>query len=112
MACITFGWAPCLLWIVLGVIFIGAVHDFSSLVASVRHDARSVAEMVRQHVGRPAWLAILAFIWLALIYVIVAFADITANTFVGKTQELRGDAVQCRRRGGSRERDVPACSRS
>jgi len=90
MACITFGWAPCLVWIVLGVIFIGAVHDFSSLVASVRHDAASVAELVRQHVGKPAWIAILAFIWLALIYVLVAFADITANTFVGKTQELEG----------------------
>jgi len=90
MACITFGWAPCLVWIVLGVIFIGAVHDFSSLVASVRHDAASVAELVREHVGRPAWIAIMAFIWLALIYVLVAFADITANTFVGKTEELEG----------------------
>jgi carbon starvation protein len=92
LACITFGWAPCLVWILLGVIFIGAVHDFSSLVASVRHGGASVAEVVRENVGKPAWIAILAFIWLALIYVLVAFADITANTFVGKTQELEGVA--------------------
>ena len=90
LACLAFGWLPCLLWIGLGVILIGAVHDFSSLVASVRHRAASVAEMMRDHVGRPAWLAMVAFIWLALLYVLVAFCDITANTFVGKTENLTG----------------------
>lgn len=88
-----FGWLPCLLWIGLGSIFIGAVHDFSSLVASVRHNARSVAEIVRLHLGRRAWTAMLAFIWLALIYVILAFTDITASTFVGRTEELQGLAL-------------------
>jgi carbon starvation protein len=90
LACSIFGWVPCLLWIGLGVVFIGAVHDFTALFASVRHDARSVAEIVRQHVGRRAWLAVLAFIWLALVYVIVAFTDITAQTFVGKTEDFEG----------------------
>lgn len=90
LACLSFGWLPCLIWIGVGVIFIGAVHDFSSLIASVRHGGASVAELIRAHVGRKAWLAILVFIWLALIYVLVAFADITANTFVGKTEELAG----------------------
>jgi carbon starvation protein len=85
-----FGWLPCLLWIGLGVVFIGAVHDFSTLVASVRHGGRSVAEIVRVEMGRRAWLAILAFIWLALVFVILAFTDITASTFVGKTEELEG----------------------
>ncbi len=89
-----FGWLPCLLWIGLGSIFIGAVHDFSSLVASVRHNARSVAEIVRLHLGRRAWAALLAFIWIALIYVILAFTDITASTFVGRTEELEGLAVR------------------
>ena len=92
LACQLFGWGPCLVWIAVGSIFIGAVHDFSSLVASVRHDARSVAEIVRQHLGRRGWLAMMGFIWLALIYVIVAFTDITANTFVGKSEELDGGA--------------------
>jgi carbon starvation protein len=87
-----FGWLPCLLWIGLGSIFIGAVHDFSSLVASVRHNARSVAEIVRLHLGRRAWAAMLAFIWLSLVYVILAFTDITASTFVGRTEDLEGMA--------------------
>jgi carbon starvation protein len=90
LACQLFGWGPSILWIALGVVFIGAVHDFSALVASVRHGARSVAEIVKENLGRRAWLAILAFIWIALVYVIVAFADITAATFVGTTEELQG----------------------
>jgi carbon starvation protein len=90
LACQLFGWGPAILWIGLGVVFIGAVHDFSALVASVRHRARSVAEIVKENLGRRAWLAILAFIWIALIYLIIAFADITAATFVGKTEELEG----------------------
>jgi carbon starvation protein len=82
LACQQFGWLPALLWITIGVIFIGAVHDFTTLVASVRHDARSIAEVVKHTLGPRAWLAILAFIWLALVYVIVAFVDVTASTFV------------------------------
>lgn len=85
-----FGWLPCLLWIGFGGVLIGAVHDFSSLVASVRHRARSIAEIVRIHMGHRGWLALMLFIWLALIYVIVAFTDITASTFVGKTEEFEG----------------------
>ncbi|HEY7509908.1 MAG TPA: carbon starvation CstA family protein, partial [Vicinamibacteria bacterium] len=88
-----FGWLPCLLWIGVGVVFIGAVHDFSALVASVRHQGRSVAEIIRLHLGARAWLAMMAFIWLALLYVILAFADITASTFVGRTEEFQGLAV-------------------
>jgi carbon starvation protein len=92
LACQLFGWGPSILWIGLGVVFIGAVHDFSALVASVRHKARSIAEITKENLGRRAWLAILVFIWIALIYLIVAFADITAATFVGKTEELEGVA--------------------
>lgn len=90
LACVQFGWLPCILWIGLGVIFIGAVHDLSSLIASVRHDGRSVAEIVKDALGYRAWLAIMAFIWIALIYVIVAFTDITASTFVGGGEDLAG----------------------
>jgi carbon starvation protein len=90
LACQFFGWGPAILWIGLGVVFIGAVHDFSALVASVRHRARSIAEIVKENLGKRAWIAILAFIWIALVYLIIAFADITAATFVGKTEELEG----------------------
>ncbi|HEY7512923.1 MAG TPA: carbon starvation CstA family protein [Vicinamibacteria bacterium] len=92
LACQQFGWLPCLLWVGLGVVFVGAVHDFSSLVASVRHGGRSIAEIIRVQLGPRAWLAMMAFIWVALVYVILAFADITASTFVGKTEDLEGMA--------------------
>lgn len=89
-ACMLFGWVPCILWIVIGVIFIGAVHDFSSLVASIKHKAQSIAEIVKQNLGKRAYTTMIAFIWIALLYVIVAFTDVTANTFIGKTEELEG----------------------
>ena len=91
LACGQFGWLPCILWIGVGVVFIGAVHDVSTLVASVRHEGKTIAEVVRVNLGRPAWITILAFIWLALVYVIVAFVDITAGTFV--TARTSADGV-------------------
>ena len=101
LACQAFGWLPCLLWIGLGVVLIGAVHDFTSLAASVRHGATSVAEITREHLGAKAGRAMMAFIWIALIYVIVAFADITAGTFVAGSEELRAA-------GGGYRREVLA----
>ena len=90
LACQYFGWLPCLLWIALGVVLIGAVHDFSALTSSVRHGAQSIAEITREKLGNGAGRAMMAFIWIALIYVIVAFTDITAGTFVSGTEELQG----------------------
>jgi len=84
------GWVPCLLWIGLGVVLIGAVHDFMALAASVRHGARSIADITRDHLGPKAGVAMMAFIWLALVYVIVAFADITSASFVTGSEELAG----------------------
>ena len=93
LACQSFGWVPCLLWIGLGVVLIGAVHDLASLFASVRHGACSVAEIARVHLGPRAGRAMVAFIWIALLYVIVAFTDLTAATFVVGPEELRGAAI-------------------
>ncbi len=93
LACQAFGWLPCLLWIAVGVVLIGAVHDFAGLAASVRHGATSIAEITREHLGSGAGRAMMAFIWIALLYVIIAFADITAGTFVGGSEELRATRV-------------------
>lgn len=93
LACQAWGWLPCLLWIGLGVVFIGAVHDFSSLTASVRHGGHSIAEITKEHLGKKAGVSMMLFIWIALLYVIVAFTDITAASFVYKTEELEGAAV-------------------
>src|SRR6187431_337061 len=88
------GWFPALLWIAFGVVFIGAVHDFSSLTASVRHGARSIADITREHLGTGAGRAMMLFIWIVLIYVIIAFTQITAGTFVSASEELQGVQVQ------------------
>lgn len=93
IACQEFGWVPCLLWIGLGVVLIGAVHDFMALAASVRHGARSIADITREHLGARAGVAMMAFIWLALVYVIVAFADITSSSFVTGSEEIASAAT-------------------
>lgn len=89
LACQAFGWAPCLLWIGLGVILIGAVHDFTVLAASVRHEGRTIVEIARERLGTGPGRAMLAFIWIALLYVVVAFAEIIAQSFVVGTEELQ-----------------------
>jgi carbon starvation protein len=91
IACQQFGWLPCLIWIALGVVLIGAVHDFSALTSSVRHNATSIAEITRDNLGKGAGNAMMAFIFIALIYVIVAFTDITAGTFVSGDESLIGE---------------------
>ncbi len=89
IACQAFGWLPCLLWIALGVVLIGAVHDFSTLTSSIRHGATSIAEITREKLGNGAGRAMMTFIWIALVYVIVAFTDITAGTFVAGDEALQ-----------------------
>jgi carbon starvation protein CstA len=90
MAGLLFGWLPALIWILVGSIFIGGVHDFSSLVASIRHKARTIAEVVRENMSPLSYLLFLTFIWLALVYIIVAFTDVTADAFIGPPSEERG----------------------
>ena len=85
LAGLWFGWLPALLWIVFGAIFLGAVHDFSSLVGSVRHKARSIVEIVRDHLVPRAHVLFMGFVWLSLIYVIIAFTDLTSASFVEPT---------------------------
>lgn len=89
---LAFGWVPALIWILVGSVFIGGVHDMTALTASVRHKAGSIAEVVRDHMSRRSFLLFLAFVWIALVYIIVAFTDVTTAAFVG-TQDLGGGVV-------------------
>ena len=82
IAAAAFGWLPAVVWIVGGAIFVGGVQDFSSLMASIRHRARSVADIARQHISPLAQRLFLLFVWFALVYVIVVFLDLTSTTFV------------------------------
>ena len=87
LAGIWFGWLPAMLWIIIGAIFIGGVHDSSSLAASIRHKASSVGELARQYMSPTSHILFLTFMWLTLVYVIVAFTDITGQTFKYVTAE-------------------------
>ncbi len=91
LAGLFFGWLPALIWIVAGSIFFGGVHDFGSTIASVRHKAKSVAELARQYMTPTSYRLFLVFIWLALVYVVVVFMDLTATTFVNA--EMNGSGV-------------------
>ena len=93
LAGVMFGWLPALIWIVVGSIFLGGVHDMTALTASIRHRARSIAEVIREHMSRRSFVLFLVFVWLALDYIIVAFTDITAASFVGLIPLENGQTI-------------------
>lgn len=77
-----FGWLPVMLWIIIGGIFFGGVHDYGSLFASVRHEGKSIGEIIGDNVGKKGKQLFSIFSWLTLLLIIAAFTNITANTFV------------------------------
>ena len=77
-----FGWLPVYLWIIIGSIFIGGVHDFSSLFASIRHDGKSIGEIIKINIGKRGKFLFNIFAYATIILVVAAFADICAGTFV------------------------------
>ena len=76
-----FGWVPVLLWVLIGGIFFGAVHDFGALFASIRHKGQSIGEVIEDSMGTSAKRLFIIFSYLTLILVVAAFASIVANTF-------------------------------
>lgn len=76
-----FGWVPVFLWIVIGSIFVGGVHDFGSLFASVRHKGKSIGEVIHANMGRKGMQLFAVFAWLTLLLVVAAFTNIVASTF-------------------------------
>ncbi len=82
IAVMLWGWLPALLWVVLGTIFIGGVHDFGSLITSVREGGSSVADIARHVISRRAKIIFSLFVWLALLLVVTVFVYLCADTFV------------------------------
>jgi carbon starvation protein len=70
------------------------VHDFTSLVASIRHKARSIAEVVREHMSKRSYVLFLLFVWIALVYIIVAFTDIVADQFASEKTLENGVTIR------------------
>ena len=77
-----FGWVPVLLWVLIGGIFFGAMHDFGALFASLRHKGQTLAVVVAENIDNTAKKLFCIFAYLTLLLVVAAFASIVANTFV------------------------------
>jgi carbon starvation protein len=77
-----FGWLPVYLWILVGGIFIGAVHDFASTVASLRHGGKSIGEIIRGYIGESGKKYFLVFGFATMLLVVAVFTNIVAATFV------------------------------
>lgn len=82
-----FGWVPVFLWCVIGGIFFGGLQDFGSLFASIRHEGKSVGEIIKDSMGKTAKKLFIIFALLVLILVIASFVNVVAGTFFTKANE-------------------------
>lgn len=78
----TYGWLPVFIWVIIGGIFLGAVHDFSTLVASIRHCGRSIGEVIGFNIGYLGRQLFLIFLWATLVLLIAVFVLATSKTFI------------------------------
>src|SRR3972149_3278821 len=79
-----FGWLPVVLWISIGSIFIGAMHDYVTLIASVRNKAKGVSNIAKQYLGsKGGWLFGL-MVWVTLILITTVFSVSSAESIIDK----------------------------
>ncbi|WP_461207567.1 carbon starvation CstA family protein [Clostridium sp. DL1XJH146] len=81
IAAIMFGWLPVALWIIIGSIFFGGVHDMGALFASVRHEGKSIGQVIGENMGDTGKRLFAWFAWLTLLLVVGAFTSICATVF-------------------------------
>ena len=76
-----FGWLPVVIWVLVGGIFFGAVHDFGALYASMKNNGKSLAQLMDKYIGVTGRRLFLLFQWLFCIIVIAAFTSMVCGTF-------------------------------
>jgi carbon starvation protein len=86
IAAAAFGWGVSVLWILIGVVLIGAVHDYTTLMVSVRNDSQSIPELTRKIVGNKARVLFQIFVWITLIFIIAVFAIAAAKSFIARPE--------------------------
>jgi carbon starvation protein len=86
IACLYWGWLPALIWIVVGGILFGAVHDFVALVLSLRHKGKSITTVTESVMGKTAKILFGTFALLALILVVAVFAAVAGKTLESTPQ--------------------------
>ncbi len=78
---IIWGWVPAVIWIVVGTLVIGAVHDFGSLVLSIRNQGKSISEITGKYINKRTQRAFFSIVFLELLIVIAVFGLIMAQIF-------------------------------
>jgi len=78
---VIWGWVPALLWVCLGTVFMGAAHDFSTLVISARHRGRSIGDIAGSVINPRVRTLFLVIISLLIWVVLAVFAYIIATLF-------------------------------
>ncbi|MEG1641471.1 MAG: carbon starvation CstA family protein [Synergistaceae bacterium] len=77
-----FGWLPTFLWCMIGSIFMGGPHDMGAVIASMRHDGKSVGVVIEKWIGKTGERLFLGFTILSLVLVVAVFQVLTTATFV------------------------------
>ena len=81
-----FGWLAVVLWISIGAVFIGAMHDYVTLMASVRNKAKGVSNIAKDFLGSSSGWVFGAMIWIALVLIITVFSVSTAESIIYKSE--------------------------
>ena len=81
-----FGWAITLVWVLLGNVFIGAVHDYLTLMVSVRNRGSSIADIAETTMGYRAKAVFAVFLVLAMLLVIAVFGVVAAKTLIAQPE--------------------------
>ncbi len=95
LAMVLFGWVAGLIWIVIGSIFIGAVHDYLALMCSVRKRGCSIAQVSTEVLSKRAGFAFSIFVWLAMLLIIAVFASLAAKTLVSVPEVVWPNLLLC-----------------
>lgn len=81
-----FGWLGALIWVALGSVFMGAVHDYSSLMTSIRNKGTSLANISSKTISPLTKVIFSVFLWLTLSLVIAVFAVVASQTFISQPE--------------------------
>lgn len=85
---VIFGWLPAILWVIFGSIFMGAVHDFGSLVVSMRNEGKSISEIAARYINRRVRFIFFAVVFLTVMIVIAIFGVVIASIFTTFPQSV------------------------
>ncbi len=86
IACLYWGWLPAIIWIVVGGVLFGAVHDFTALVLSLRHKGKSITTVTESVMGKTSKILFSIFAFLSLILIVAVFAAVAGKTLTTTPQ--------------------------